>query len=75
MTPAISSEFTVKSRCSNDVDSGSNSANAMVPAEVMEVDDSDRKRRLSAELSVNAVRSDRIYGYFKLVPQPTDYIK
>ena len=56
MTPAISSEFIVKSRCSNDVDSGRNSANAMAPAEVMEVED--RKRRLSAVLSVNAVRSD-----------------
>ena len=56
MTPAISSEFIVKSRCSSDVDSGRNSANAMAPAEVMEVDD--RKRRLSAVLSVNAVRSD-----------------
>ena len=33
----------------------------MAPAEVMEVDD--RKRRLSAVLSVNAVRSDWIYGY------------
>jgi hypothetical protein len=56
MTPAISNEFIVKSRCNSDVDSGRNSANAMAPAEVMEVDD--RKRRLSAVLSVNAVRSD-----------------
>ena len=56
MTPAISNEFIVKSRCNSDVDSGRNSANAMAPAEVMEVDD--RKRRLSAVLSVNAVRRD-----------------
>ena len=56
--PAISNEFIVKSRWSNDVDSGRNSANAMAPAEFIEVDD--RKRRLRAVLSVNAVRSDWI---------------
>ena len=59
ITPARSNEFIVKSRCKSDVDSGRNSANAIAPAEVMEVED--RKRRLSAVLSVNAVRSDWIY--------------
>ena len=42
------------------MDSGRNSANAMAPAEVREVED--RKRRLSAVFKVNAVRRDCIYG-------------
>ena len=50
--------FTVRSRCKREADSGRNSARAMAPAEVSWVDE--RKRRLRAVLSVNAVRNDWI---------------
>jgi len=49
ITPAISKLFMVRSRCNNDVDSGRNSARAIAPSEVIEVDD--KSNRLSAVLS------------------------
>src|SRR6266446_7722033 len=54
MTPAISSTFIVRSRWSNDVDSGRHSASAMAPAEGIEVDD--KNNRFRAVVRVNAVR-------------------
>ena len=59
ITPAMSKLFMVRSRWSRDVDSGRNSAKAMAPADVIEVDD--KKRRFSAVLRVNAVLRDWIY--------------
>ena len=56
ITPARSRLFMVRSRCRSDVDSGRNSANAIAPAGLNEVDD--RKRRLRALFNVNAVRRD-----------------
>lgn len=56
ITPAKSSWFIVRSRWSNDVDSGRNSARAIAPAEVIEVEE--RKSRLRAVFSVKAVRKD-----------------
>jgi len=56
MTPAKSNVFIVKSRWSNDTDSGRNSANAMAPADTRPVDD--KKSRFNAVLRVNAVRKD-----------------
>lgn len=58
ITPAMSRLFSVRSRWRRDVDSGRNSANAIAPADVIEVEE--RNRRLSAVLSVNAVRRDCI---------------
>jgi hypothetical protein len=58
MTPAISSSFIVRSRCKSDVDSGKNSARAIAPADVIEVEE--RNKRLSAVFKVNAVRNDCI---------------
>ena len=59
MTPARSMLFTVRSRCRREADSGRNSARAMAAAEVSWVEE--RKRRLRAVLSVNAVRNDWIF--------------
>jgi hypothetical protein len=56
ITPAISRLLSVRSRCKRDVDSGRNSANAMAPADVREVDA--RKSRFKAVFNVNAVRND-----------------
>lgn len=56
ITPARSRSFMVRSKCSNDVDSGRNSARAIAPADVIEVDE--RNSRLRASLRVNAVRND-----------------
>lgn len=56
ITPAMSILFVVRSRCNNDADSGRNSARAMAPAEVMEVED--RNRRFKALFRVNAVLRD-----------------
>lgn len=56
MTPAMSRLLTVRSRCKSDVDSGRNSAKAMAPADVKDVDE--RNRRLRALLSVKAVLKD-----------------
>lgn len=56
ITPAISKLLIVRSRCSNDVDSGRNSARAMAPADVICVDE--RNNRFNAVLSVNAVLND-----------------
>jgi len=58
MTPAMSRSFMVRSRCKSDVDSGRNSARAIAPADVIEVEE--RNKRLSAVFRVNAVRSDCI---------------
>ena len=65
MTPAISILFSVRSRCKSEVDSGRNSARAIAPAEVIEVEE--RKRRLRAVLRVNAVRRDWIYEMYRRV--------
>lgn len=59
MTPAISKLLSVRSRCKRDVDSGRNSASAIAPAAVREVDE--RKSRFRAVFNVNAVRNDWIY--------------
>ena len=59
MTPARSMLFTVRSRCTREADPERNSASAMAPAEVSCVEE--RKRRLRAVLSVNAVRNDWIW--------------
>lgn len=56
ITPAISISLFVRSRWRSEVDSGRNSANAIAPADVIEVDD--KNKRLSAVLRVNAVRRD-----------------
>lgn len=56
MTPARSKLFIVRSKWSSDVDSGKNSASAIAPAEVMDVDD--RNKRFNASFKVNAVLSD-----------------
>jgi len=56
MTPAMSRSFIVRSRWSSEVDSGRNSASAIAPAEVIEVDD--KNSRFRAVFRVNAVRSD-----------------
>src|ERR1700722_11522570 len=55
----MSKLFMVRSRCNNDVDSGRNSARAIAPSEIIEVDD--RNNRLSAVLRVHAVRNDWIW--------------
>lgn len=59
ITPAISKLFIVKSRWRSDVDSGRNSARAMAPADVSEVED--KKSRFKAVFRVNAVRRDWIW--------------
>lgn len=59
ITPAISRLFNVRSRCRSDVDSGRNSARAMAPADVSEVEE--RKSRFRAVFTVNAVRRDWIW--------------
>ena len=56
ITPARSRLFMVRSRWSSDVDSGRNSANAIAPVDERFVED--RNSRLSALLSVKAVRRD-----------------
>jgi len=56
ITPAMSMLFVVRSRCSKEVDSGRNSAKAMAPADVMDVDD--RNSRFRAVFKVKAVRRD-----------------
>ena len=56
ITPAMSMLFMVRSRCSKEVDSGRNSAKAMAPADVMDVDD--KKSRFRAVFRVKAVRRD-----------------
>lgn len=62
MTPAMSILFIVRSRCNNEVDSGRNSARAIAPAVVIDVDD--RNNRFNAPLRVKAVRSDWILNLF-----------
>jgi hypothetical protein len=56
ITPARSSVFIVRSRWSNDTDSGRNSAKAIAPADAMPVDD--KNSRFNAVLRVKAVRRD-----------------
>lgn len=56
ITPARSRVFIVKSRWSNDTDSGRNSAKAMAPADTRPVED--KNNRFSAVFKVNAVRKD-----------------
>jgi hypothetical protein len=56
MTPAKSSGFIVRSRWSNDTDSGRNSAKAIAPDDIRPVDD--KNNRFSAVLRVKAVRRD-----------------
>ena len=60
MTPARSRLFMVRSRCSSEVDSGRNSANAIAPAGVMDVED--RNSRFNALFKVNAVLRDWTCG-------------
>jgi hypothetical protein len=56
MTPAKSSGFIVRSRWSNDTDSGRNSAKAIAPDDIRPFDD--KNNRFSAVLRVKAVRRD-----------------
>ena len=58
MTPAISSEFIVKSRSNSDVDSCGNSVNAMTPAEVMGSESMKGRDVWVQLLGLNVVRSD-----------------
>lgn len=58
ITPAMSRSLLVRSRWRREVDSGRNSASAIAPAEVMDVDD--RNKRFKAVFRVNAVLSDWI---------------
>jgi hypothetical protein len=58
MTPAMSKSFRVRSRCKSDVDSGRNSAKAIAPGDVIEVEE--RNKRFKAVLRVKAVRNDWI---------------
>ena len=59
ITPAISKLLIVRSKCSKDDDSGRNSASAIAPADVSEVEE--RNNRLSEVFKVNAVLRDCIF--------------
>jgi hypothetical protein len=73
MTPAISKLLRVRSRWRRDVDSGRNSARAMAPAEVIEVEA--RNNLLRAVLSVKAVRKDWICNQYSVIINGRDNIR